>query len=143
MSLDINLSNIGESLNRKADLDFGNVEIGEQFKQLLEAAGITFVKESNYDESTFTWYRIWSDGWCEQGGRYTVTSSSPHTINLFKTMSNTDYNIMICPGENGIGDDTVQIHVRTNMITTTSFGIQKQWTSSNGYYYWRVEGYTS
>lgn len=110
--------------------------------QLLNAVksfiGRTVIE--TYSNGT-SWYRIYSDGWCEQGGRYTVTSSSPHTIDLFKTMANTDYSIMICPGLNNAGDNTLNIHVRTDMITTTSFGIQKQWSSYSGYYYWEVKGY--
>ena len=90
MSLDINLSNIGESLNRKADLDFGNVEIGEQFKQLLEAAGITFVKET-YKDGT-QWYRKWSDGWIEQGG-YLSWSGAWTTLSFVTPFTTTDYYI--------------------------------------------------
>lgn len=117
-----------ELFNAKVDLDGSNAT----FPHIVET----------YSNGT-DWYRVWSDGWCEQGGRYAVVSSSPHTINLFKTMSNTDYFIMICPALNNAGDYTVSILVRTDMITANSFGIQKQWTSSSGYYYWKTEGYIS
>jgi hypothetical protein len=90
MSLDINLSNIGESLNRKADLDFGNVEIGEQFKQSVENAGVTFVKET-YKDGT-DWYRVWSDGWIEQGGQLTPVNAGT-VVSLLKPYSDTNYSI--------------------------------------------------
>lgn len=88
-----------------------------------------------------SWYRVWSDGWCEQGGQYSVTSASPHTINLLKSMVNTQYSILISAGMSGVGDTSVQAHIRTDNITTTSFKIQKQWSSSNGTYFWQASGY--
>ena len=91
-------------------------------------------------ENNYTWYRKYASGWVEQGARYAVTTSSPHTMTLPVTMANTYYTIMLTPGMATTGDATVQVHVRTDMITTTSFGIQKQWTSDSGFYYWRVEG---
>ena len=117
MSLDINLSNIGESLNRKADLDFGNVEIGEQFKQLLEAAGITFVKESNYDESTFTWYRIWSDGWVEQGGPIVNDTT---TYQLPIAMRDTNYYVNVS-WDGGKSQTFYPNDWQVRSLTTTSF----------------------
>lgn len=36
-----------------------------------------------------SWYRIWSDGWCEQGG----SISSPTTVTYIKPMVDTNYNI--------------------------------------------------
>ena len=91
-------------------------------------------------ENDYTWYRKYASGWVEQGSRFTVTTSSPHTMTLPVEMINIYYNIMLTPGMPSSGDSTVEIHVRTDMITTTSFAIQKQWTSSTGFYYWRVEG---
>ena len=36
-----------------------------------------------------SWYRVWSDGWCEQGGY--VTGTNIVTINFLKTFNNTNY----------------------------------------------------
>ena len=55
-------------------------------------------------------------------------------------MSSTNYNISASAGYPGVGDNTVAIHIRTDMITTTSFAIQKHWSSNNGTYYWQVSG---
>ena len=41
-----------------------------------------------------SWYRVYSDGWCEQGGVASVgTSTSGTQVNLTKTFTNTDYNV--------------------------------------------------
>lgn len=37
-----------------------------------------------------SWYRVWSDGWCEQGGRITATAHGT-VITLLKPYANTDY----------------------------------------------------
>ena len=39
------------------------------------------------------WYRLWSDGWCEQGGSATGNGNSGRTVSLLKTYSDTNYNI--------------------------------------------------
>ena len=56
------------------------------------------VKESKVNGSS--WYRVWSDGWIEQGGR--KTSSSPTSISLTKNFSNTNY-CVIANGYNQTG----------------------------------------
>lgn len=63
---------------------------------------IIFVKTS-YTSGT-TWYRIWSDGWIEQGGRVTSTKSSG-TITFPKAFSNTNY---VCIGQEGAGGGTAE-----------------------------------
>ena len=40
-----------------------------------------------------SWYRIYSDGWCEQGGSATGNGNSGRTVSLLKTYSDTNYNI--------------------------------------------------
>ena len=43
-----------------------------------------------------SWYRLWSDGWCEQGGQTAALSASTQTtIELLKEYSNTDYFINV------------------------------------------------
>lgn len=45
-----------------------------------------------------SWYRIYSDGWCEQGGHYTNTNSglnNSQSITLLKPFANTDYLLQI------------------------------------------------
>lgn len=47
---------ISEDLNDKMDLDIQN-------------AGIVYITETWHDTNG-NWYRVYSDGWCEQGGIY-------------------------------------------------------------------------
>lgn len=41
-----------------------------------------------------SWYRVYSDGWCEQGGKI-ITAGSNTTVQLLKEMDNTEYNCLI------------------------------------------------
>ena len=42
-----------------------------------------------------SWYRVWSDGWCEQGGIYTNSGSAgKYTITLPKSYQNTSYYVI-------------------------------------------------
>ena len=60
----------------------------------LEAPGLTGVNTVVFITETYkngnNWYRIWSDGWIEQGGY-----AARGTINLNKPFSNTEYTIVI------------------------------------------------
>lgn len=53
--------------------------------------------------SGLSWYRVWSDGWIEQGGRVYVNGSSTADINLLKPYSNQDYMVSISHSEAGTG----------------------------------------
>ena len=117
------IGEITEALNNKVDKGFDIIEFQEP------------TAANNY-----TWYKKYRNGWVEQGGIYTFSSSSPHTITLPQQMSSVNYDINISAGYPGAGDNTVTIHIRTDMITTTSFAIQKHWESNNGAYYWQVSG---
>jgi hypothetical protein len=40
-----------------------------------------------------SWYRVCSDGWCEQGGRGALNETSTTTITLLKAYANTSYTV--------------------------------------------------
>lgn len=44
-----------------------------------------------------SWYRIWSDGWCEQGGSYASTSTDygQQTISLLKPYEDANYDLQV------------------------------------------------
>lgn len=41
-----------------------------------------------------SWYRVWSDGWCEQGGQVSTTKEQDVTITFLKVYNNVDYTVM-------------------------------------------------
>ena len=40
------------------------------------------------------WYRLWSDGWIEQGGKTTYVDSNTRTLNLLKPFSSAIYSVV-------------------------------------------------
>ena len=96
-------------------------------------------------KSGTSWYRIWSDGWIEQGGKYTRASSTNWntTITLFKPYKDTNYNISISSA--GLAGDKLGEHGENiENVTTTSFayyfytGASGDGTTS---FYWVACGY--
>ena len=51
-----------------------------------------------------SWYRVWSDGFIEQGGSYTSSDSSAFTITLNKPMTTTYYHCDVTGGYNAPTD---------------------------------------
>ena len=49
----------------------------------------------SYHDNNGNWYRVYSDGWCEQGGVSTFTAVSQKQIDLvfLKSFTDTNYNI--------------------------------------------------
>ena len=62
------------------------------------------------------WYRIWSDGWVEQGG---VIGASTTSINLLKAYANTNYSVLMVGSNYGGSDQTLG----TSSKTTSSFSV--------------------
>lgn len=73
----VNVGKITETLNGKAERDLSNITK-------------PYVIET-YQNGT-SWYRLWSDGWCEQGGYIERPSANTdRTVTFLKPYSNTDW----------------------------------------------------
>jgi len=63
------------------------------------------------------WYRVWSDGWIEQGGRISISKDAQTTVTLLKTFSNTDYTVLITANKSGTqtgGDGNFTVEYTSN-----------------------------
>ena len=90
------------------------------------------MKES-YKNGT-SWYRVYSDGWIEQGGRATSPTGSGVAYNLLKNFTNTNYCIIGVD----VGNTNSNIEVAFGSLTVSSFKI-----FNNGKHNisWRACGY--
>lgn len=95
-----------------------------------------YIKES-YSDNDGNWYRIWSDNFCEQGGRGTNTSGAGfETITLLKEMRDTNYTLLNCHNSaRAVGDQR-----DAYIISTTQIGLGWDNTQVGGAI-WKVEGY--
>lgn len=101
------------------------------------------IVESWYNGMSY--YRLYSDGWCEQGGFFTKTTN-PTTVTLFKEMRDDNYVVVLQPTiENSA--DLYEYQIYAGNKTPTSFGTVAGSYNNNGGNtvtrgcYWEVKGY--
>ena len=86
-------------------LDYNNLT-----PQLLQSRGIQSVIET-YKNGT-SWYRIWSDGWCEQGGYVNVAANSVANgtiVRFLKSFIDTNYTITMLSSHNDTSSNAVSV----------------------------------
>lgn len=97
-----------------------------------------------------SWYRVWSDGFIEQGGVATVGNSYYAPVTFPHPFSNTYYSISSCTDESQADTSVIGVKVSINPDrTNTSLGLTATWSGggdsgymSRGYkIYWSAVGY--
>lgn len=122
--IEIDIDEVMTDLNGKADVDLTNCTK----PHIVE----TYVNGTS-------WYRIYSDGWCEQGGAYTTSFSNNWIkINLVKSYGNTNYQIFSLGNVTSSG--TYSVTTRTSDKTSSSFYIGSSGSLGSGFY-WQACGY--
>lgn len=136
---------VGETVQNANLIDAGR--IGEQLPTKLDASKVKAYIVETY-RNGYSWYRIYSDGWCEQGG-YLAGQGEPYgitTVTLLKPYKDTNY----CVQGNIVwgGDEwykgtfivnagsLTDIAVPVTNRTRTSFDIQRL-----SYHIWYACGY--
>lgn len=85
----------------------GIADVVNQGMEILDQINAGFVPKDSMQEvpcivETYvngtSWYRIWSDGWCEQGGYY--SNQSTITVTLLKPYIDTNYNVLFAGAGN-------------------------------------------
>lgn len=91
-------------------------------KLLVDKQEVRYVKQSYVAEGGSPWYRIWSDGWIEQGGSLVISSDTTLTyVTPFAHTIGEARNILITPAAGDFGD--INIAAREDSPTTfTVFG---------------------
>lgn len=110
-------------LDSKANTDFSNVS---------RSRGIL---EESYTNGT-SWYRVYSDGWCEQGG-YKQRTGNTTSIDLLQNYTTTDFSIQVTMEAAAANKYAAVITNKTVSSISVYCG------HSEAYYYWRCAGYIS
>lgn len=66
--------------------------------QLGQLESRRYVKEAGKSSGGTFWYRVWSDGFIEQGGTYTSSDNDKYTIKLSRKMKTTNYHSTVTGG---------------------------------------------
>ena len=82
------------------------------------------------------WYRVYSDGWKEQGG---LSSGSSGTINFLTSYKNTNYNLQVTP-KGHISNDYISIYVVIKSTIAFEYGLGGDLQVADGCY-WYACGY--
>ena len=142
-NIEVDINQIATDLNGKADKDLSNTSPVSSFSTLLDNADIRTVVET-YHSGT-EWYRIWSDGWCEQGGfiqSVTQNSLTSAVITFLKPFVDSNYYISLIEIKNNSSDNSSAtncnaIYTRTNTSATIA---TYSWTNGR---IWEAKGYIS
>lgn len=134
----VNVNELISSLNNKADRDLGNTSPSMSFAEAMSQNGISTVVESHVEEDGSAWYRIWSDGWCEQGGLLkNVAHASTTTIPFLK-----EYSRVINANVSGKGDSTgAALVIRSLTPINITIYYQGIWVGYTLDIYWQVSGF--
>lgn len=87
-----------------------------------------------------SWYRVWSDGFVEQGGFADSPFAQVITVTLIKPLTTTNYTILL----SCVGGSESAVRVQSEQQTTTSFQTCRYYTGNgkgNGSLYWEALGY--
>lgn len=106
------------------------------------------IKDNVYITETYrngtSWYNIYSNGWCEQGGLMTATNDGYNTVTLLQEYINTDFSIMTTStkaytsGSNTSHAAAAAYGAIVRNPTTSSFEVYCQSSSQKAY--WETKG---
>ena len=104
---------------------------------------IAHVVIDTYQNGT-SWYRVYSDGWCEQGGEIYQNAAAAIVVSLVRPYKNTSYFVVRVPGF-GTGSYTAAAFTRDDVniwnITTSSFTAQTYNSEGLNRFRWYTAGY--
>lgn len=103
--IEVDIDEIATDLNGKADIDLSNVPTSKG------------ILEESYINGT-SWYRTYSDGWCEQGGTITNISGTSISVNFVKNYQSTSYTALLQRVEN-----VTTAHYEAHIISKTTSGM--------------------
>jgi hypothetical protein len=87
-----------------------------------------------------SWYRVWSDGFVEQGGFVNSPYGQVVTITLNRPLNTTNYTILLGP----VGGSESSVRVQPSNETKTSFQTARYYSGNgkgSGSLYWEALGY--
>lgn len=116
------------------------VNQGIESRVRLDGSNAEFVHIIEIYQNGTSWYRVWSDGWCEQGGVVSVASNATGTITLLKGFKSAIYNCVftIQSTETTVNSSGVGPVWVTNKNATSITFINDTWAGS---LIWEAKGY--
>ena len=132
---------VGDVAQNTSLIDIGRLT--ESLAKKVDRVDFDMYSTNRYIVATYSngwnWWRKWSDGWVEQGGYISASTSTGQVNNLLVKMKNANYNINITPVVSTWSGGLSSVFG----LTTTSFQL---WTSDDSSFnscpvIWEVKGY--
>ena len=116
-----------------------------QVAALKDLSNITKPYVTETYQNGASWYRVWSDGWCEQGGQCVISQAAWVTITFLKSFINTNY---VATGGSKVSDSSypnnpLSTSFRNYTTTSVQSAVHDDETINKGTWTWRVCGYIS
>ena len=116
-----------------------------QVAALKDLSNITKPYVTETYQNGASWYRVWSDGWCEQGGQCVISQAAWVTITFLKSFINTEY---VATGGSKVLDSSypnnpLNVSFRNYTTTSVQSAVNDDTTINKGTWTWRVCGYIS
>ncbi len=122
---------VGETVQNTNLINTGS--IAEQLAGKLDSSSVKAYITETY-QSGNSWYRIWSDGWCEQGG---VKQAGSVNVTFLKMFNNTNYCFVIY--YNSVNNASAYHTAAYYLKSKTKSGIQLSDGGFSGN--WHAQGY--
>lgn len=87
-----------------------------------------------------SWYRLYADGWIEQGGRHTLLSNAYEPISFLLSMKTSNYFVSAIYNDINTTDGTVH-GINTGKYTSSSFDVKIGTSGTTATITWQVSGY--
>lgn len=116
-------------ISGKANVDLDNLSAAGEAK--IQSVSPRYLTDSYYNATTGDWYRVYSDGWVEQGGNVTIDGRGSATVTLLKPFSDSNYTLACAIAQPDGGEYTYRVTMPVgNTLTTTTFNCSN---SGSGY----------
>lgn len=122
------LLNVGDFRKPFRAVDYNDLQNGTRFRTVVE----TYVNGTS-------WYRVWSDGWCEQGG--VSTGANELTVTLLKPYKDTKYSVLMTY-DNSTSTSTMYINNNSAWDKTIN-SFKQRGAGSSISKQWEAKGYIS
>lgn len=129
-----------KTVNGNSLLGAGNLTVSADTSDCVkksECSEVQCVVETWH--SGANWYRVWSDGWIEQGGNVYLAQDASSTFDLLKPFSDTNATVIACSYHNGTHDTNYMNSVSCYLISATQLKIAHLSAANN--YRWYACGY--
>lgn len=133
---------LSQDLSGKNTFSFPKCTTSPTTTSTASSSNVAVVVE-NYLNSN-SWYRVWSDGFIEQGGRATLpgaASTNILTIALLKSFSTSTYSVYLTPQETGTANPAVTLYVTGRTTSQISFKQRLVDYYAPDYVIWSARGY--